>query len=153
MPTPAPLLRLLSQERTLLTALRDLAARQEAALIAADVAALNELAAQGSGLVQREARVSHALQALRAGRPLPVVLDALPAEDRAAAQALLAELEPLAAELQRHTARSAALAEAGMTRVRFVYQALARGGQQPGAYTMQARPHAPDTPALLSRQV
>ncbi len=147
-------LRLLTQEREALRALSELSRRQEAALIAGELALIQELASQKSALLQREARVSfHLASLVRAARSMPALLAGLPTEQRLQGEALVGELEQLCGELKRLATRLTALSEAGLSRVSFIYQALARAAEGPAPYQSRVRrPLGPAT-AVLSRRV
>jgi flagellar biosynthesis/type III secretory pathway chaperone len=147
-------LRLLTQEREALRALSDLARRQEVALVSGELPLIQELAAQKSALLQREARISfHLASQVRTARSMPALLAGLPTDQRTQGEALVTELEQLCGDLKRVATRLTALADAGLNRVSFIYQALARAAEGPAPYQSRVRrPTGPAT-AVLSRRV
>jgi hypothetical protein len=149
----AAVLRLLTQERDALQALSELARRQEAALIAGELALIQDLAAQKSALLQREARISfHLASLVRSARSMPTLLAALPNDQRVQGEALVGELEHLCGDLKRVATRLTALADAGLSRVSFIYQALARAAEAPGPYASPSRRPSSPTTAVISRR-
>ncbi len=152
-PTP-PFLRLLSQERETLLALDDLAKRQEDALVAGETTTILELAAQKTALLQRESRLSLTLASLaqNAGGARHL-LAKLPSEHQSAGQALVAEVTQLITDLKRRAARLAILSEAGLNRIAFVYQTIARTQQGPGPYSLPGRRPVAGGSTMLSRRV
>jgi hypothetical protein len=146
-------LRLLSQEREALSTLAELARRQEGALIAGELALIQELAAQKSAVLQREARISFHLSSLvRSARTMPSLLASLPDEQRLQGEHLVGELERLCSDLRRVALRLTALAEAGLNRVSFVYQALARAAEGPGPYQARHRRNHSAVTTVISRR-
>lgn len=141
MGTPLPpVLRLLEQERDLLGELVTLAARQETAMIEGNVGDIEDVIEQESGLLQREARISARLHELgRATGSVTALLAGLPDSQRSYGQELREELVALAGRLAETSARLKALADAGLNRINFVYQVLARSADNPGVYRAPGR--------------
>ncbi len=81
------------------------------------------------------------------------MLAKLPAEQQASGQALVAEVRQLTNDLKRLAARLAILAEAGLNRIAFVYQTLARTQQGPGPYSLPGRRPVAGGSTMLSRRV
>jgi hypothetical protein len=150
----SPLIRLLEQEREVLSSLVELAQCQENAMIAADVAAIEEVVARESALLQRESRISaHLGQLVRSGNGMSALLETLSEGERNYAQSLRDELAGLAHGLNRISYRLKALAESGLNRVSFIYQAVARSGQAPAPYQAPGRKARMTGHAMINHRV
>jgi len=152
--TIPPFVRLLEQEREVLSGLLTLAGRQEAAMIAGDLVTIDEVVGQESALLQREARIAQHLSGItRSHGGVAGAIAALPEEQRRQAGALRAELLQLAAGLNAVSSRLKALADAGLTRVEFLYQVIARGAEHPGPYRAVRRPAGALRTTVLNRRI
>jgi len=145
-------LKLLAQERELLSLLAGLAAKQEAAMIAGDLAATEQYVEQEATLLQREAHISARLAGLtRSSSGLTALLSDLPQEQQAEGHALIREVTDLAKELKQKAARLSSLAESGLDRVDFVYKAVARAMDGPAPYRAPGR-YSPNATSVISQR-
>jgi hypothetical protein len=146
-------LRLLAQEREILTLLAQLAARQEAVMIAGDLRATEQCVEHAAALLQREARISQSLAGLvRSSEGVRTLLGSLPDQQREAGEGLLREVAGIADDLKTRAARLNVLAETGQERANFVCKTLARAMNGPSPYRAPGRGFNSGTVAAISRR-